>query len=168
MEAELKDKNHIEKVQKRDGRIVNFEQAKIEEAVHKAVVAANQGDGEVSKKVSDKVVSLLNRRFKKGEIPNSIKNVDDKILNEILICETCDKNFRITQAELSFYKRMNLPLPHKDFECRHKERISKRNPRKLWHRKCMKENCQNKFETAYAPDRPEIVYCESCYNQEIY
>ena len=106
--------------------------------------------------------------IKKGEIPNSIKNVDDKILNEILVCEICDKNFRITQAELSFYKRMNLPLPHKDFECRHKERMSKRNPRKLWHRKCMKEDCVNEFETAYAPDRPEIVYCENCYNQEIY
>ena len=43
------------------------EQEKIEAAIHKAVVAANQGDGEVSKKVSDKVVSLLNSRFKKGE-----------------------------------------------------------------------------------------------------
>ena len=106
--------------------------------------------------------------IKKGEVPSSIENVDEKILNEILVCETCDKNFRITQAELSFYKRMNLPLPHKDFECRHKERMLKRNPRKLWHRKCMKENCPNEFETAYSPDRPEIVYCEDCYNKEIY
>jgi len=26
----------------------------------------------------------------------------------------------------------------------------------------------NEFETAYAPDRPEIVYCEKCYQQEVY
>ena len=28
--------------------------------------------------------------------------------------------------------------------------------------------CQIEFETSYAPERLEIVYCESCYNQEIY
>ncbi len=32
----------------------------------------------------------------------------------------------------------------------------------------MKEGCQNEFETSYAPDRPEIVYCERCYQQEVY
>ncbi len=56
------------------------------------------------------------------EIPSSIFDISEDILKEIFVCEECKKNFRITQAELSFYKRMNLPLPHKDFECRHKER----------------------------------------------
>ena len=32
----------------------------------------------------------------------------------------------------------------------------------------MKEGCPNEFETAYAPDRLEIVYFDYCYNQEIY
>ena len=27
--------------------------------------------------------------------------------------------------------------------------------------------CQNEFETSYAPERPEIVYCEQCYNAEV-
>lgn len=26
---------------------------------------------------------------------------------------------------------------------------------------------QNEFETSYAPDRPEIVYCEQCYQAEM-
>ena len=30
------------------------------------------------------------------------------------------------------------------------------------------QNCKKEFETSYAPDRPEIVYCESCYNKEVY
>lgn len=85
MEAEVKVKNNIEKVQKRDGRIVDFEQEKIVNAIHKAVIAANQGDGEISKKVSDKVVQLLNRRFKKGEIPH-IEQIQD-IVEEALILE---------------------------------------------------------------------------------
>jgi len=105
--------------------------------------------------------------IKKGEIPNSIQSVNDNILNEILICENCNKNFKIIEAELTFYKRMGLPIPHKDFECRHKDRMSKRNPLKLWHRKCMKEGCVNEFETTYSPERKEIIYCESCYQQEV-
>ncbi len=27
--------------------------------------------------------------------------------------------------------------------------------------------CPNEFETSFSPDRPEIVYCESCYNSEV-
>jgi ribonucleoside-triphosphate reductase len=78
-------KNHIDRIQKRDGRVVVFEQDKIESAVHKAIVAAKQGDGKESKKVAEKVVSLLNRRFKKGEMP-SIEQVQD-IVEEALILE---------------------------------------------------------------------------------
>ncbi|MCX6722942.1 MAG: ribonucleoside triphosphate reductase, partial [Candidatus Staskawiczbacteria bacterium] len=85
MEAELKEKNNIDKIRKRDGRVVDFEIEKIEEAIHKAVVAANQGDGEVSKRVSEKVLSLLNRRFKKNEIPN-IEQIQD-IVEEALMLE---------------------------------------------------------------------------------
>lgn len=51
--------------------------------------------------------------------------------------------------------------------CRHYSRFAWRNPAKLWHRKCMKPGCTNEFETSYAPDRPEIIYCEGCYNNEV-
>ncbi|MFZ1019649.1 MAG: hypothetical protein WAN61_01490 [Minisyncoccia bacterium] len=30
------------------------------------------------------------------------------------------------------------------------------------------EKCAVEFETSYAPERPEIVYCEKCYQQEVY
>ena len=111
-----------------------------------------------------------------GNMPESIDEVNEGILKEVLVCKDCKKNFRITKSELDFYKRMNLPLPHKDFECRHQDRMKKRNPRKLWHRACMCEiknhlhgtqKCENEFETAYSPDRPETVYCENCYQQEV-
>jgi hypothetical protein len=29
------------------------------------------------------------------------------------------------------------------------------------------QHCPNEFETSYAPDREEIVYCETCYNAEV-
>jgi len=106
--------------------------------------------------------------IKEKGMPETIEEVTENILKEILVCEDCKKNFIITKSEFDFYKRMNIPLPHKDFECRHKDRMLKRNPRKLWHRKCMKEGCQNEFETSYSTDRPEIIYCETCYQQEVY
>jgi hypothetical protein len=115
--------------------------------------------------------------IKEKEMPDTIGEIGEDFLKEILVCNNCKKNFRITKSELDFYKRMGLPLPHKDFECRHQERMSKRNPRALWHRSCMCElknhvhgekKCPNEFETAYSPDRREIVYCETCYQQEVY
>jgi CxxC-x17-CxxC domain-containing protein len=41
-----------------------------------------------------------------------------------------------------------------------------RNPRKLFDRKC--DKCGIDIKTTYSPDRSEIVYCEECYNKEIY
>jgi hypothetical protein len=70
--------------------------------------------------------------------------------------------------ELSFYKTVNLSLPTKCPNCRYFDHLFFKNPLKLWHRKCMKPDCPNEFETSYSPDRPEIVYCEKCYNQEVY
>lgn len=115
--------------------------------------------------------------IKEGEVPETIEEITEEILKEVLVCKDCKKNFRITRTEFDFYKRMGIPLPRKDFECRHKDRMKKRNPRKLWPRSCMcqKTNhpyhldirCPSKFETSYSPDRPETVYCETCYQQEV-
>ncbi|MEK7110354.1 MAG: hypothetical protein AAB867_00675 [Patescibacteria group bacterium] len=105
--------------------------------------------------------------------------------------DQCTTAFRIIPEELQFYRKMNLPLPRLCPNCRHYERLKQRNPLKLWHRRCMCKGekremrdekkgyantathfhgdkpCSNEFETSYAPERPEIVYCESCYNSEI-
>jgi len=105
--------------------------------------------------------------LKPEEIPDTIKEVTDNILKEILYCTNCNKNYNIVKSELDFYRRENIPIPRMCPDCRYKNRIALRPPRRLWHRKCMKPGCTNEFETSYAPDRPEIVYCESCYNSEI-
>jgi len=102
------------------------------------------------------------------DIPASSETIPDTILDEILACEECGKNFKLVEAEVAFYKKMRLPLPRKDFECRHKDRMKKRNGMKLHTRSCMKSGCSTTFETTYSPDRPEILYCEEHYQQEIY
>ena len=106
--------------------------------------------------------------LKPEDIPESINDIDESILNEILSCIDCKRNYKIVPNELIFYKKMGIPVPRRCFHCRHSSRVKRRNPFKLWHRKCMKEGCNNEFETTYAPERPEIIYCEQCYQKEVY
>jgi hypothetical protein len=112
--------------------------------------------------------------IKSKDIPDKIIDVTDDITNKIIECSHKDCNHQCTEAykiipeEYQFYKRMNLPLPRLCPNCRHYERLAQRNPLKLWHRRCMKEGCNNEFETSYSPERPEIVYCERCYQNEVY
>ncbi len=77
--------NKITKIQKRDGTIVVFDQSKITDAIFKAITAVSQGNGKKSKKISDRVVEILNRRFKKDEIPQ-VEQIQD-IVEEVLILE---------------------------------------------------------------------------------
>jgi len=109
-----------------------------------------------------------------SSIPDYINDADESMLKEVLGCEhegKCDHRctiaFKITKDEFDFYKKNNIPLPTKCSNCRHYERFAKILPAKLWHRNCMKEGCNNKFETSYTPDRPERVYCEHCYQKEV-
>ena len=112
-------------------------------------------------------------------LPETINDVTENITQEIIQCATqnssnknkyplCTTAFNITPLELTLYKKMKIPIPEKCFSCRRQDRFKLRNPRKLWHRKCMKEGCRNEFETSYPPYRTEIIYCERCYQAEIY
>jgi hypothetical protein len=73
-------------------------------------------------------------------------------------------------------------------ECRHERRIADRLKLFLYERACMctgsvdqtktykntvkhshgNEPCGENFKTGYAPERSEIVYCEKCYQAEVY
>ncbi|MBI4225436.1 MAG: hypothetical protein HY617_03840 [Candidatus Sungbacteria bacterium] len=99
----------------------------------------------------------------------------------------CTTAFRILPEELAFYRKMNMPIPAKCPACRRQDRMAMRNPRKLWrvHCHCSGQKsangiyanasshvhglnqCPNEFETSYAPERKEIIYCEECYQAEM-
>lgn len=99
------------------------------------------------------------------DMPDNIKDVPDSILNEIMGCGECGRNYRLIKPELEFYRLMSVPLPRKCFNCRFVDRIKRRGPMKFFARKCAK--CQKSIKTTYAPDRPETVYCEQCYQAEV-
>ncbi len=77
--------NRIKQIKKRDGRIVPFEKGKIEEAIFKALTATAEGGKTLAHQLTDKVIKILNRRFKKGEIPQ-VEQIQD-IVEETLILE---------------------------------------------------------------------------------
>ncbi|TSC75334.1 MAG: Uncharacterized protein G01um101433_908, partial [Parcubacteria group bacterium Gr01-1014_33] len=98
-------------------------------------------------------------------IPGSILETSDSITKEILECIECKKPFLIVLAELTLLRRFGFPVPRRCFNCRYRERMSRLNPPFLWDRTCAK--CGIAIKTSYAPERPEIVYCEQCYHAEV-
>lgn len=85
---------------------------------------------------------------------------------EILTCGDCKRNFKLIPQELKFYKELKIPAPEKCFHCRYSDRMKKINPYKIWDRTCTK--CGTTIKTTYAPEKPEIIYCEKCYLEKIY
>lgn len=71
-------KNKIKKIRKRDGRIVEFSEEKITEAIFSAAQSVGGKDKELSKLLGDKVIAILNERFKDNEIPN-VEQIQDTV-----------------------------------------------------------------------------------------
>lgn len=108
------------------------------------------------------------------EPPVDIDKVPDEICNKVLACEVSGRNYKITPAELRFYRRMKLPVPRKHFIERHKARLGKRLGYELWESAC--DKCKAKVLTAYAPTSHakepsatlRVLLCEKCYLETIY
>jgi uncharacterized protein YbaR (Trm112 family) len=121
------------------------------------------------------------------DIPDDINEIKNSILRDVLVCASCKRNYRITEEEFRFYRQNQIPIPRSCFFCRLRQLYKERGPVHLWMRTCqcsglkskngIYENttvhfhgsihCPNEFETSYAPERPEIVYREACYNAEV-
>ena len=129
-----------------------------------------------------------------AQIPDHIKDVTDDILKQVLGCTheaACDHGctgaFRIIPQELQYLRKMSLALPRICVNCRHRERISQRNPIPMYPSSCtcagtQSENsiyknvaththgenkCPVTFETTFKPESDAMIYCEQCYNTEM-
>lgn len=107
------------------------------------------------------------------DLLSSIFDVSENILKETIECPNeedqkteCTGAFKIHPQELLFLKNKGLPLPRYCPNCRHYERISHKNPLQLSLRICS-NNCTREFQSTYALDRKEKVFCEECYKQAV-
>ena len=102
--------------------------------------------------------------IKSQNLPERITETAKNILNEIIECSSCKRGYKIIQGELDFLRKINLPIPHDCPKCRESKRFGRENKPGMYHRKC--DKCKVPIYTPYASDRPEIVYCLKCYQQE--
>ncbi len=101
------------------------------------------------------------------DLPPDVKDVSDEILKKIIFDTKNSKKFRYTRQELEFHHRFNIALPTEHYSLRLLNMRKKLGSivLKLHDRTCPK--CGKIMQSSYAPDRPEIVYCEQCYQAEV-
>jgi len=104
--------------------------------------------------------------LKSESLPDTFKKIPETIIKEVIQCSTCEKAYNINPIEMELLKSFNQPISHSCPTCRYERRFNRTNKPGLYDRKCMK--CNNPIKTPYAPDRPEVIYCEKCYQQEVY
>jgi ribonucleoside-triphosphate reductase len=75
---------NFKQIQKRDGRIVNFQAEKIEKAIFKALSVTSQGNHKTAKNLTNKVLNRLKEEIKK-DIP-LVEEIQD-IVEEVLILD---------------------------------------------------------------------------------
>ena len=85
----------IERIRKRDGRVVDFDSSRIKDAIHRAFIAVELENGKRAESATEDVVKLLGKRFEK-RIP-SVEDVQD-IVVEVLRKRGCEKVAEAYQA----------------------------------------------------------------------
>jgi len=89
--------NKIFQIRKRDDRIVDFEQEKITTAIFKAMQAVDEGSQELSSRLSDEIIQLLNERFHERSIP-AVEEVQDMV-EEVLMK---NKLYKVARAYIIY------------------------------------------------------------------
>ncbi len=101
-----------------------------------------------------------------SEVPQTINLVSHDIINYAIKCEVTGRPFRITSSELQFYRVMQLPLPtiHPILRLEDNSRITPFGY--SFSTKCAK--CHKSINSIFNPKEDFILYCEQCYQQEVY
>src|SRR3989338_2982530 len=99
------------------------------------------------------------------KVPDDINDVQDDILEALLACEKCGRNYRLIQMELNFYRKAGIPIPSKCYDCRHYERVRYRSPLFASGKLCSK--CGKNIMSNIPEHITTILYCEECYQKEI-
>ncbi len=110
--------------------------------------------------------SAIQFQGSKYVLQDTIQEESEEVCKAVLHCEITGKPYKVIAQEFDLCKKMKIPISRLCPDERHRLRMLRKNPRKIWTRQCPK--CNEKIQTTYSPERPEIVYCESCYLQFIY
>jgi hypothetical protein len=112
----------------------------------------------------DKIESRHVATITNLNLPQTIKEVEDTIVDEVIECKSCSKGYKVVPGELNILKKLDLPLPGKCPKCREERRFDLTNKPFLRNTNCSK--CSKDIKTAHTEDSGKIIYCEKCYQQE--
>lgn len=98
------------------------------------------------------------------DLPDSIFDVTDDILQKTIISKSSNRKYRITQQELLFYRKYKIPLPRESFFERHEKRSRMATSFRLYERKSDKSG--KPIVTSYPPDAPEKIWSIDEYKAE--
>lgn len=104
--------------------------------------------------------------MKTEELPDSIKDVPDEIINQALVCPKTGWRFNIAKNELIFHKDNGIPLPRIHFDARIRENMKYMSVLESYPYKCF--YCRKDIEAYYLPEwNYQKIACEECYKQNI-
>ena len=75
----------VKNIVKRDGRVVEFELSKIQQAIEKAIIATGEENLKKAQVVAKKVEKALNEKF--GQTAPSIEEIQDQVEKALMECK---------------------------------------------------------------------------------
>jgi len=100
------------------------------------------------------------------DIPETIEGTKDDIINFAIKCEVTGRPFRITESELQFYRAMQLPIPWVHPSLRIQNHFTMVPLGISYEADCAK--CNQSISSLFDPKQGYTLYCEKCYQQEVY
>ena len=111
----------------------------------------------------DKTENSYPATIQAKDLPQTINEVSENIIHEVISCHECTKSYKIANGEYTVLKKLNLPIPDICPKCREANRFSKINKPIFKNSTCAQ--CGTGIQTAHNEDK--IIYCVKCYQQEI-
>jgi hypothetical protein len=99
-------------------------------------------------------------------LPFNSNDITDDIINNAVLCEISKRPFRILKEELAFYRKWNIPFPHRHPDIRFDDRIKRMPPKRLQIRKC--DKTWEIILSVYPQNTEFKVYGETAFNKEVY
>ena len=102
-----------------------------------------------------------------SHLPDNIKDMTDEILKDVIKCSTCSRGYKIVKQEFDLAKKLNVPLSRQCPFCRIEEKVKKWvSQMKQVDRAC--DNCGTTFKTHYIKEEAPKIFCQQCYQAEVY
>jgi hypothetical protein len=112
----------------------------------------------------DKIENIYQPTILGKDLPETIFETNESILNEVISCIFCSKLYKISNGEYFILKKLNLPIPNKCPKCREIDRFEKVNKPIFYNFTCQK--CKKHVYTANK-SKDSIIYCDECFKQEM-